>query len=221
MRKLILFNLMTLDGFFADSNRALDWHVVDEEFRSFASQQLDSVDTILFGRLTYQLMAAYWPSQAAIDSDPIIARQMNQTPKIVFFQNARQRRLGKFKTGKGERRGRGRAAETATGEGHDPLRQRQPRRLIGAAQSHRRIPDYAQSGRPRRRPSSFSGRHAQTPHEAPEHKSLQFGQRPSRLSTQIVRVLAPLLFRAISSVSAPLPGLLQLLEALRLQPHPS
>jgi dihydrofolate reductase len=84
MRKLILFNLMTLDGFFADSNRALDWHVVDEEFRSFASQQLDSVDTILFGRLTYQLMAAYWPSQAAIDSDPIIARQMNQTPKIVF-----------------------------------------------------------------------------------------------------------------------------------------
>ena len=84
MRNLILFNMMTLDGFFAASNHALDWHIVDEEFHAFAAQQLDAVSTILFGRLTYQLMAAYWPTEAAIKRDPIIAGQMNQTAKIVF-----------------------------------------------------------------------------------------------------------------------------------------
>jgi dihydrofolate reductase len=84
MRKVILFNLTTLDGFFADAKGAIDWHIVDEEFRAFAIQQLDSVDTILFGRRTYQLMVSYWPTEAAIKRDPAIAGKMNQTAKIVF-----------------------------------------------------------------------------------------------------------------------------------------
>ncbi len=84
MRKLVLFNMMTLDGFFEDSNRALDWHIVDEEFLNFAAQQLDCVDTIVLGRLTYQLMAAFWPTDRAMNTHPRIARSMNQTDKIVF-----------------------------------------------------------------------------------------------------------------------------------------
>jgi dihydrofolate reductase len=84
MRKVILFNMVTLDGFFADSNGAIDWHTVDDEFHAFAIQQLDEVNTILFGRVTYQLMAGYWPTEAGIKSDPVIAAQMNQTPKVVF-----------------------------------------------------------------------------------------------------------------------------------------
>ena len=84
MRKVILFNMVTLDGFFEDSNGALGWHVVDEEFIAFAIQQLDAIGTILFGRITYQMMASYWPTEAAIQRDPVIAIQMNQTPKIVF-----------------------------------------------------------------------------------------------------------------------------------------
>jgi len=84
MRKVILFNMVSLDGFFEDSKAALDWHIVDAEFVAFAIRQLDSIGTILFGRITYQMMASYWPTEAAIQRDPVIARQMNQTPKIVF-----------------------------------------------------------------------------------------------------------------------------------------
>jgi dihydrofolate reductase len=73
-------NLMSLDGFFEGPNRQLDWHVVDEEFFAYAVEMLGSVDTILFGRTTFDMMAAYWPKTP---SDPI-ADKMNGLRKIVF-----------------------------------------------------------------------------------------------------------------------------------------
>jgi dihydrofolate reductase len=76
--------MVTLDGFFEGSGREIDWHVVDEEFNGFANAQLDSVDVLLFGRVTYELMAAYWPTPAAAADDPITAANMNRLPKIVF-----------------------------------------------------------------------------------------------------------------------------------------
>jgi dihydrofolate reductase len=45
---------------------------------------LNSVDTLLFGRVTYELMASYWPTPDAIKNDPIVAEKMNTLPKIVF-----------------------------------------------------------------------------------------------------------------------------------------
>lgn len=44
-------------------NQEFDWPIVDEEFNQFAVQQLDEADTLLFGRVTYQLMAGYWPTR--------------------------------------------------------------------------------------------------------------------------------------------------------------
>jgi dihydrofolate reductase len=67
--------MVTLDGYFEGPNKEIDWHVVDSEFNDFADTQLKSVDTILFGRVTYQLMANYWPTPSAITDDPIIARE--------------------------------------------------------------------------------------------------------------------------------------------------
>jgi dihydrofolate reductase len=61
MRKLILFNFVTLDGYFEGPYGERDWHNVDNEFNEFAGKQMDSTDTLLFGRVTYQLMAGYWP----------------------------------------------------------------------------------------------------------------------------------------------------------------
>lgn len=84
MGKVILFNMVTLDGFFEGPNQDIDWHNVDEEFNQFALEQLDDVDTLLFGRITYEMMAGYWPTQEAIDSDPQVAEKMNSLPKIVF-----------------------------------------------------------------------------------------------------------------------------------------
>lgn len=84
MRKVILFNLITLDGYFAGPNGEIDWHNVDEEFNQFAEEQLNTLDVILFGRVTYEMMASYWPTPSAINDDPIIANKMNSAPKIVF-----------------------------------------------------------------------------------------------------------------------------------------
>lgn len=84
MRKLVLFNLVTLDGYFEGPNGELDWHNVDDEFNEFAWKQLDSTDTLLFGRVTYQLMAGYWPTETAIKNDPVTARKMNEKAKFVF-----------------------------------------------------------------------------------------------------------------------------------------
>jgi dihydrofolate reductase len=84
MRKVILFNMVTLDGFFEGPNGEIDWHKVDEEFNQFAIDQLNSVDVLLFGRVTYELMASYWPTPAATADDPIVAEKMNTMPKIVF-----------------------------------------------------------------------------------------------------------------------------------------
>lgn len=84
MRKVIMFNMVTLDGFFEGPDREIDWHVVDEEFNQLSIDQLNTFDTILFGRVTYEMMAAYWPGPTALAEDPIVASLMNSTPKIVF-----------------------------------------------------------------------------------------------------------------------------------------
>ena len=84
MRKLFVFNLVTLDGYFEGPNRDISWHNVDAEFNEYAVAMLASVDMLLFGRVTYDLMASYWPTPDAVKNDPIVAEKMNSLPKIVF-----------------------------------------------------------------------------------------------------------------------------------------
>jgi dihydrofolate reductase len=84
MGKVIAFNMATLDGFFAGPDGEIDWHHVDEEFNEFAIAQLNSAGGLLFGRVTYQGMAGYWPTDVAIKNDPVVADKMNTLPKIVF-----------------------------------------------------------------------------------------------------------------------------------------
>lgn len=84
MARLILFNMVTLDGMIEGPGRDIAWHRVDDDFNRFAVEQLDSVAGLVFGRVTYELMAAYWPTPAAVRSDPMIARRMNALPKYVF-----------------------------------------------------------------------------------------------------------------------------------------
>jgi dihydrofolate reductase len=84
MRKLFVFNLVTLDGYFEGPGRDISWHNVDAEFNEYAIEMLNSADTLLFGRVTYDLMAGFWPTPDAIRNDPIVAEKMNSLPKIVF-----------------------------------------------------------------------------------------------------------------------------------------
>ena len=60
MRKLFLFMMISLDGFFEGPNHEINWHNVDDEFNDFAISQLNDIDLILFGRKTYELMVNYW-----------------------------------------------------------------------------------------------------------------------------------------------------------------
>jgi dihydrofolate reductase len=83
MRKIFAFIMTTLDGYYEGPNQEFDFWVVDEEFNRFAVDQLDEVDTLLFGRVTYQGMAAYWPTPAGEQDDPRVAARMNGLSKIV------------------------------------------------------------------------------------------------------------------------------------------
>lgn len=82
--------MVSLDGFFEGENHDLSWHNVDEEFNDFAISQLNMIDTLLFGRKTYELMTSYWGSESAKNDDPIIAGLMNIIPKIVFSKTLKK-----------------------------------------------------------------------------------------------------------------------------------
>lgn len=84
MRKVILFNMVTLDGFFEGPNSEIGWHNVDEEFNEFAIEQMNAAGGLIFGRKTYELMERYWPTPEAQHDDPQVAELMNNAPKIVF-----------------------------------------------------------------------------------------------------------------------------------------
>jgi dihydrofolate reductase len=84
MRKMFLFMMVSLDGYYEGPNGDISWHNVDTEFNEFAVQQTSESDTLLFGRKTYELMESYWPTEAAKRDDPIVAGLMNGLPKIVI-----------------------------------------------------------------------------------------------------------------------------------------
>lgn len=90
MRNIIFQNMISLDGYFEGPNKELDWHLVDDEFNDYAAGLLDSVDTLLFGRVTYQLMAGYWPTPEALADDPVIAAKMNGLQKVAFSRTLAQ-----------------------------------------------------------------------------------------------------------------------------------
>jgi dihydrofolate reductase len=83
VRKIFSFQVTSVDGYYEGPNQEFDWPVIDEEFNQFALQQLDEVDTLLFGRVTYQLMASYWPTPAAEQDDPKVTAKMNELAKLV------------------------------------------------------------------------------------------------------------------------------------------
>ena len=87
MQKLIVFNSVSIDGYFTDANNDLSWshHLEkDPEWDAFVSNNARSDGTLLFGRITYQMMASFWPTPAAAASFPAVAAGMNKMQKIVF-----------------------------------------------------------------------------------------------------------------------------------------
>lgn len=82
MRKVIVSNLISLDGYMEGQDGNLDWFVVNDEFLEYSRNLFKEIDTMLWGRKTYQLMESYWPKVE--NDDPTITHNMNKLPKIVF-----------------------------------------------------------------------------------------------------------------------------------------
>ncbi len=78
-----MFMMISVDGYFEGENHDISWHNVDVEFNELAIENFKRTDTLLFGRRTYQLMESYWPTPEALRDDLVIAKSMNNIPKII------------------------------------------------------------------------------------------------------------------------------------------
>src|SRR6185295_15364577 len=91
MRKLGMFMQLSLDGYFADAMSDMSWaHKQDEEWNAFASANASGGGALLFGRVTYQMMASFWPTPAAAQTMPAVAEGMNAMPKYVASRTLKE-----------------------------------------------------------------------------------------------------------------------------------
>lgn len=97
MRKVIVSNLISLDGYIDGPGKDLSWHSPGPEFFAYALKMLtDEVDTLLFGRITYQMMEAYWTGPVAEKSNDPVTRPMNELPKWVFSETLKKAPWGRW-----------------------------------------------------------------------------------------------------------------------------
>lgn len=87
MRRLVVFNNVTVDGYFSDEKGDVSWahnQKKDEKWDEFVARNASSGGTLLLGRKTYEMMASHWPTPAAKKASPEVAKGMNDLEKVVF-----------------------------------------------------------------------------------------------------------------------------------------
>lgn len=87
MRKVSVFESVTLNGYYSGPDGDMSWAYAlsaDPEFQEFVKGNASDAGVLLFGRVTYQMMASYWPTPVAAKNDPVVAKGMNEAEKIVF-----------------------------------------------------------------------------------------------------------------------------------------
>jgi dihydrofolate reductase len=105
-RRIVMFNRVTMEGYFAGADGNLDWVVPDEELDRSAAEAIEhaDTDTILFGRRTYEQFEAFWPQ--ALDDAPsgpnphdtarrspemrAMAVMLNEATKLVFSRSLKE-----------------------------------------------------------------------------------------------------------------------------------
>ena len=91
MPKLVVYNAMSLDGYFTDAKGDMSWaHKQDPEWQAFVKENASGGGRLLFGRITYQLMASFWSTPAAMQSNPVVAERLNALPKFVCSTTLQQ-----------------------------------------------------------------------------------------------------------------------------------
>lgn len=90
MRKIIVTMWVTLDGFIAGPNGAMDWigELYDEAMGNYEMDLVNAADTLMLGRVTYQSFAGAWPkvpdNPEASKGEVEYAHRLNAMRKIVF-----------------------------------------------------------------------------------------------------------------------------------------
>jgi len=85
MQRLIVFNNVSMDGYIADTKGDMSWaHSNDAEWNSFTAGNARGGGTLVFGRITYDMMAGFWQTPAAAKQFPVVAEWMNSLRKVVF-----------------------------------------------------------------------------------------------------------------------------------------
>ena len=91
MGRLVLFMHVSLDGFVAGPEGEMDWINVDEEMFDFAASRTSEADTALYGRVTFEMMEAYWPTAAnqpnATKHDKVHSNWYNRVTKVVMSRS--------------------------------------------------------------------------------------------------------------------------------------
>ena len=88
MGKLIVFTSISLDGYFTDAHGDMDWaHRSDPEWDGFVASNARHDGMLLFGRVTYEQMASFWPTPAARQMAPDVAKGMTRASKVVFSRS--------------------------------------------------------------------------------------------------------------------------------------
>lgn len=88
MRKIILMMSVSLDGFFEGPDRDISWHLVDDELHQHFNDECKAMGAFLDGRITYELMAGFWPTADQAPDCPAIMAEFagiwRDKPKFVF-----------------------------------------------------------------------------------------------------------------------------------------
>ena len=103
MRSLIVFNHVSLDGYFVDKKGDMRWaHKQDPEWNEFVAGNARGGGVLLFGRVTYEMMASYWPTPMAAQNSPAVAEHMNNLQKVVFSRTLEKASWNNTKLVKGD-----------------------------------------------------------------------------------------------------------------------
>lgn len=90
MRKIILNLAVSLDGFIEGPNKEIDWIIFDAEGGDSLHEFIKGIDTILYGRVSYEAWGTYTPADNAPDFEKEFYTATNKMTKYVFSSSKDQ-----------------------------------------------------------------------------------------------------------------------------------
>jgi dihydrofolate reductase len=97
MRKVFVSNLVSLDGYLAGPDGDLSWFAVGPDFFAHVNRMMPTLGMLLFGRVTYEMMAGYWTdADNTGDNDPLVTKAMNELPKLVASRTLKEAGWGRW-----------------------------------------------------------------------------------------------------------------------------